>query len=126
MILLPKGKGGHKFDGMVKVVWKKITTIINTRLRTTISLHDALHIFRQVRGAVTATLEAKRVKQLTVIFHEPLLQVFLDVKKAYESLERMQCMEILWGYGLSDNLKRILKRFWEGHAVVPRARGCYG
>ena len=34
-------------------------------------------------------------------------------------------MEKMWGYGLGKNLQSILKRFWEGQTVVPRARGCY-
>ena len=52
--------------------------------------------------------------------------MFLDTKKAYESLDRMWCMEILRVYGLGNNLQRLLERFWEGHMVVSRGGGCYG
>ena len=60
-----------------------INTIINNRLRTAISLHGALHGFIQGKGMGTAMTEAKLAQQLPGIFHEPFLQVLLDVKKAY-------------------------------------------
>ena len=103
-----------------------ITTIINNRLRISISLHDNLHRFRQGRGTGTATLEAKLVQHLAGIFHKPLFQVLLDANKVYESLDRMKCMEILRGYEIGKNLKSLLDRLWEGQMVVTRAGGCSG
>ena len=38
-------------------------------------------------GAGTAIMEAKLEQKLTGIVHEPLFQFFLDVRKAYDSLE---------------------------------------
>ena len=46
MILLPKEKDKYRVIVFVEVIWKMITTIINNRLRTTISLQDALNGFR--------------------------------------------------------------------------------
>ena len=97
MIILQKGKGGYRSIGLVEATWKIITTIINSRLRAAISLHDSLHGFRHVRGAVTATVEAKLAQQMAGILHEPLFQVFLDLKSAYDYFYRTWCMEILWG-----------------------------
>ena len=45
MILLLKGRGGYRGVGLVEVIWKMITTIINTRLGVAISLHDAMYGF---------------------------------------------------------------------------------
>ena len=73
--------------GLVEVIWKMITTIINNLLRTVIFLCDALHGFVQGRGAVKATLEAKLAQHLAVIFHEQLFHLFLYVKESYESLD---------------------------------------
>ena len=61
MILLPKEKDKYRVIVFVEVIWKMITTIINNRLRTSISLHDHLHRSRQGRGTETAMLEAKLV-----------------------------------------------------------------
>ena len=92
MILLPKGKADYRVIGLVEVICKIITTIINTRLGTAISLHDALHGFRQGRVSVTTTLEANLAQQMALICHEPLFQVFPDVNKAYDSLYQTRCM----------------------------------
>ena len=35
-------------------------------------------------------------------------------------------MEILWQYGLGNNLQRLLECFWEDQTVVARDGGCYG
>ena len=82
-----KGKGEYRGIGLVEVLCKMIIPIINTRIRVSVSPYDALHGFRQRRGVVTYALEAKLSHQQEGIYHEPLLQVFHDTKKAYESLD---------------------------------------
>ena len=64
-------------------------------------------------------------QKLTGVCSDPLLQVFLDVNKSYDLLDKMCCMEILWGYGLSANLQWILESYWGGYTVVPQAGGYY-
>ena len=59
-------------------------------------------------GMGTATLEAKLTQQLACLTHEPLFQVFLDVRKVYDSLDRGQCMEIMRGYGTGKRMARII------------------
>ena len=54
------------------------------------TLHDKLNGFRAGRAARTATLEAKLAQQLALIAHKLLFQVFRDVWKAYDSLDRGQ------------------------------------
>ena len=76
-------------------------------------LHGTLRGFREGWGAGTATLEANMVQQLAGILHEPLSQVFLDVCKAYDSLGRGWCLELLRGYGLGPNLARLLENYWK-------------
>ena len=51
-------------------------------------MQNSLHEFREGRGVGTATLESKLLQKLDRLAHEPLLQVFLDVRKAYDSLDR--------------------------------------
>ena len=45
VVLIPKGGGGCRVIGLVDVVWKVCTSIVNSRLQSTIVLHDALHGF---------------------------------------------------------------------------------
>ena len=63
-------------------------TVINFRLKRSLNLHDALHEFREGRGTRTATLEENLVHEFAGLVHEPLFQVFLDVQKVYDSLDR--------------------------------------
>ena len=55
-------------------------------------LHDALHGFRAGWGMGMGSLEANLAQQFVEIAHEPLFQVFLDVCKAYDSLDRGRCI----------------------------------
>ena len=72
------------------------------------TLHDALNGFRDRRGTGTDTLEVKLVQQLAGIAHKLLIQVFLDVRKAYDSLDRGWCMEILRGCGMGQNTAHLI------------------
>ena len=89
-------------------------------------MHDALHGFRIGRGIGTVTMEEKLTQQLVGLVHETLFQVFIDVRKSYDSLDRGICMEILRVYGLGNNLHRLLKWYWDKHAVVPKAGKFFG
>ena len=60
-------------------------------------MHDALQGFIGGRGTRTATLEVNLSQHLAGLKHKPLLQVFLDFRKAYDSLDRDQCLEVLSG-----------------------------
>ena len=87
MVMIQKGKGEYKGIGLVETIWKVCTSIVNSRLQSSIVLHDALHGFRHGRGTWAAIMEAKLEQQLAGIFHDPLFQVFLEVRKAYNSLD---------------------------------------
>ena len=51
----------------------------------------------RVWGKVTVTMEENLAQKLAGIFQEPILWVFIDVRKSYDSLGREICMEILRG-----------------------------
>ena len=71
MILIPKGGGGYRGIGMVEAIWKVCTSIMNSRLRSSIVLHDALNGFQQGKGTGTVIIEAKLEQQLAGIVNEP-------------------------------------------------------
>ena len=48
-------------------------------------------------------------QQLAGIFQDPLFQVFIDVRKAYNSIDRGRCIEILRGYGLGPIPQQLLQ-----------------
>ena len=86
------------------MVWKVWSAVVNCRLRWGVVLHDALIGFILVWVTGTATLESNLDQQLAGLAHKPLFQVFLDIRKSYDSLDRVRCLEVLIGYGVGPNL----------------------
>ena len=58
------------------------------RLKQGVVLPDALHGFKAGRGTGTATMDANMDQQLFGITHNPLFQVFVGIRKLYDSLYR--------------------------------------
>ena len=52
--------------------------------------------------------------------------IFLDLRKAYDALERSRCLEILEGYGVGPNARILLTNYWRRLNMVARAGGYYG
>ena len=71
-------------------------------------------------------METNLEKQHVRIFHEPLFQVFIDVRKAYDSVGRGICMEIIRGCGMGPKLQGLLQRYWDRKKVVPKAGKFFG
>jgi Reverse transcriptase (RNA-dependent DNA polymerase) len=128
VILIPKGAGSNEVRGigLLEVVWKLLTTIMNSRIIKSVEYHDAHHGFRANRGTGTATLEAKLRMQLAMVEGKNLFQIFIDFSKAYDTLDRGRTLKILEGYGIGPRILGILRTFWEQQKVVVRQSGYYG
>ena len=90
MVIIPKGVGWYTCIGLVEVEWKVCALIMNNRLRSTITLLDALQGNRKMRGEGTTTTEANLAHNLAGLCHEPLFQIFLDIQKSYDSLDKVK------------------------------------
>ena len=44
----------------------------------------------------------------------------------YDALDRYRCLEILEGYGVGPNARRLLKNYWQRLTMVARSGGYYG
>ena len=97
--MIPKG-GGTDFRGigMVEVLWKAISVIINCQILSSIQYHDALHFFSAGTGTGSANLEDKLLQKLIAMRETVLHSIFLDLRKAYDALDRYQCLDILSEY----------------------------
>ena len=51
----------------------------------------------------TVTLNAKLLQQLIAMRDTVLRSIFLDLRKAYDDLDRDRCLDILAGYGGSQD-----------------------
>ena len=67
--------------------------------------------------------EAKLLQQLAAMREEVLYVIFLDLTKAYNTLDRSRCLEILEGYGVGPSARRFLTTYWRRLTMVARAGG---
>jgi len=74
-------------------------------------LHDCLHGCRAHRGTGTVVIEAKLAQQLSYLELKPFYEVFLDLKKAFDSMDRECCIMILEGYGAGPRMIRLIRGY---------------
>ena len=80
MVIIPKGRGTNlRGIGLVEVLWKAISGIINCPLSSSTQFHDVLHGFQAGRGTGTANLEAKLFQQVIAMREAVLHVIFLDL-----------------------------------------------
>lgn len=127
LVLLPKpGSGDFRGIGLLESIWKLVSSIIDSRLKGVLEFDNTIHGFRQERGTGTAVLRNKLSMQLAVRRKDTVVQIYLDLTKAYNTLDRACTLAILQGYNIGNNVIRILETFWMRHKAVPRASGYYG
>eukprot|EP00978_Attheya_sp_CCMP212_P014987 scaffold38492_cov35-Attheya_sp.AAC.1 len=56
----------------------------------------------------------------------PLFQIYLDLRKAYDALDRERCLEIVEAYGTGKCVVRLLKAYWSKQKIVAKASGYHG
>ncbi len=71
-------------------------------------------------------MEVKQQQQHAWVEQEPLYQIYLDLRKAYDALDWGRCLVIMAGYGAGPNLRCLQKRFWDDAKMVCCAGGNYG
>jgi Reverse transcriptase (RNA-dependent DNA polymerase) len=81
-------------------------------------LHDILHGFKIHHGTGTAGIEAKLQQELASIWHLPLFQVYIDLRKAYNTIDRDRALETLSSYGMGPRLLNLLRHFWKSQRIL--------
>jgi hypothetical protein len=125
IILIPKGGGDYWGIGLLELMWKVCKHVMDIRLNA-FDLHDLLHGCRDKRGTGTARIKAKLAQQLAHLEQAPFYGVFLDLKKAFDSMDRERCLLILEGYGVGPRMIRLIRNFWRNAVLVCQASGNYG
>ena len=118
VVLLPKDSGGVCGIGLVEVIWKVISLVINRRLLNSMTFHNSLHRCLPRRGTDTAIIEAKLVQQLVLCKQLPLYEIFIDLKKAFDMLDHDRALDILEGYGIGLRMLYLLRSYWTQQKVV--------
>ena len=65
-------------------------------------------------------------QQLAHIEQTPFYGVFIDLKKAFDAMDRERCLLLLEGHGAGPNMRRLIRHFWDEATNVCRALGNYG
>ena len=127
LVLVPK-KDPNTFRGitLLEVLYKLWGMIVHQRAMSVIQFHPGIHGFRHGRGTGTAILEAKLEMQWATVQSLPYFQIFLDLTKAFDSIDRDRLLDILAGYGFGPNIIRFLRTNWNNAKVVLRQMGYFG
>ena len=126
MVLITKG-GGRDFRdiGIAEVLCKTTTVIINleTHFGDRIPQYDTWFWGREWDG--TVTLEAKILQHIMAMREAMLHEIFLDLQKAYNTLGRDRCIDILAVYGGGPRTLWLLRTYWSQLQMVSRSGGYY-
>jgi hypothetical protein len=122
---VPKRGGDYCSIGLLDPIWYVVEKGMVAQL-SVIKLHDCLHGGLPRRGTGTTIMEVKLQQQLAWVDQEPLYQIYLGLRKAYDALDWERCLKILAGYDVRPNLLCLQEKFWKDAKMVCRACGNYG
>ena len=126
LVLIPKVSTNTRGIVLLETLWKVVEALIDTRLCTRIHMNNVLHGFRSGEGIGTSIIELKLDQDLEIIDQDPFFLVFLDLWKAYDTVDQDLLLIILEGYGAEPWMCGLLKTFWDFHQVVPKQNGFHG
>ena len=112
LVLIPKGNTDTWGIVLLETLWKAVEAIIDTCLWASIQFHDVLCEFRAGRNTETVTMEIKLYQELASVNQDPLFLVFLDPRKAYDTVDRGRLIRTLEGYGAVPQMYKLHKNFW--------------
>ena len=67
--------------------------VIDTRIKKAVTFHDVLHGFHIGRGMGTSIMELNIAQDLASVDQDPIFLVFLDLRKAYDNLDRGRLLQ---------------------------------
>ena len=126
MVLLSKGNGEFQGISLVEFICNAVSVVFNHQIGAAVNFHEELHGFRAVRGTGTASLEADLLQQPVAMREGVIYEVFLNLCKAYNVLDRDLCLDIFVEYDIGPRMVRILWFYWEHLLVVAWVGRYYG
>ena len=122
VVLITKGTSrDFRGIGLVKVLCKAVTCLLNLQLTAAIKLYGELHGFWVGRGTDTSALKSKLLQHITVMVEAVLFEVSLDPQKAYDALDWDRYINILAEYGVGPMVLQLLRIYWDWLTMVARS-----
>ena len=100
-----------------------LDSIIETLLRASVRLHNVLHGFCAGRVMETAIMDLKLAQELASADQDPLFLVFLDLRKAYDTVDCGLLLTTLEGYGSGSHICSPLAVFGTNRSFAPTKTG---
>ena len=111
--------------GLLETIHKLVSQIINLRMSSTISFSEEVHGYRKKRGTYTAIGEVKLKMQMAGCESQTIYQLFLDLRKAYYSVNRGRTMRLLEKYGVGKNIRNYINHIWDHQKYLLRQAQFY-
>ena len=111
LVLIPKWTTNTRGIGLIDTLWKVAEAVIYTRLRTSLQLHDVLHWFRDRIGTGKAIMKLDLTQELSSIYQDPLFLFFLDLRKAYDTVDQDRLLMTLELYCAGPCLCELMETF---------------
>ena len=71
-------------------------------------------------------MNVKLLMQISKRQSDPLYMIFLDIKKAYDTLDRDRTMQLLKEYVVGERVTRIINRIWKDDTMIPKQNSYFG
>ena len=113
LVLITKGTTDTRPIGLLDTLWKVVEALINTCLRASLQMLDVLHGFRPIRGKVTDIMELNLAQDLARIDQDSLFLVFLDLRKACDTVDQDRLLITLEWNGAGTWMCGLLENFCE-------------
>ena len=82
--------------------------IINIRVNITIGFSEEVYGLRRMRGYRTAIGKAKLRMQMATCRFKTRYQIYLDLRKAYDSIDRNRILRTLEKYKVGHSIRRYI------------------
>jgi Reverse transcriptase (RNA-dependent DNA polymerase) len=99
---------------------------MNERTKRAIKIHNGIHGFQSGRGCQTPLFEAKTSMEAREHAGLPYHQIFLDLSKAFDTVNREPLLSIMRTYGFGFRLMHFFQTCRAGVFVALCAVGVYG
>ena len=118
LLLIPKGRADTRGIRLFEIVCKLVDAVIDTRIKLAVEFHNMFHRFSLGRETEMEILELKFAQELASVEQSPIFVISLNLRKAYDTLDRGRLLQNLEVYGAGPRLWSLLQEFLYIQEVV--------